>query len=117
MKRLAFILTCLVIACPAGAEEGLTGNVLYDACNDRDNLTNQTFCNMWILGFSTGFFDAQAEAHRQKLTAVSCLPNGITGEQARLIVEEFMKDNPKLLHHPADVIAFAALNAAFPCKK
>ena len=116
MKRLAFILTCLVIASPAGAE-GLTGNVLYEACTDRDNAANQTICQTWMAGFTSGIFGAQAEAHRRSLTAVTCLPNEITPGQTRLIVEKFMKDNPKLLHHPADAIAFVALSEAFPCNK
>ncbi len=67
---------------------------------------------MWISGFEAGLFAAQ---HAAGMNMSVCLPEGITGEQAILIIEKFMKENPKILNMGADVVAHFALWQAFPC--
>jgi hypothetical protein len=111
MKGFAFILVCLVIACPAKAD--FTGADLQSACTD-----NQDLCDFWLTGFVSGMFGSQAVAQQGKLTPVSCFPEGgITLHQARLIVEKYMRDHPEHLHSSAQDVVFAALELEFPCNR
>ena len=110
MKKVVFILACLLIACPAKAD--FTGADLKSACTD-----NQDICDFWITSFLLRAFGSQAIAQQGNLTVVSCPPAGTTPTQARLIVEKYMQDHPENLHLPAQDIVFAAAGLAFPCKK
>jgi hypothetical protein len=105
MKKLVFILACLVIACPAKAD--FTGADLQSACTD-----NQDICDFWITSSLLGAFGSQTNAG-----LVSCPPAGTTPTQARLIVEKYMHDHPESLHLPAQDIVFAASQLSFPCIK
>jgi len=104
MKKVLFILACLVIACPAKAD--FTGADLQSACTN-----NQDICDFWITSFLLGAFGSQANAQ------ISCPPGGTTRTQARLIIENYMRDHPEQLHSPAQDIVFAAAQLAFPCTK
>ena len=45
-----------------------------------------------------------------------CPPDqGYSPDQARLIIQKFLRENPQALHQQADVLAAAALLRAFPC--
>jgi hypothetical protein len=52
--------------------------------------------DQWL---SSGCVDGRVAA-RASQEAV-CLPDGFTGEQARLVIEKFMRDNPAKLHQSA----------------
>jgi len=110
MKRLVFILVCLVIACPAKAD--FTGADLHSICTD-----NQDLCDFWITGFMSGMFGSQATAQKENVTPVSCLPGGMTESEARIIVEKYMRDHPERLHLSARDTVFTAFNLAFPCNR
>src|SRR6516165_1452237 len=110
MKKLVFILACLVIACPAKAD--FTGADLQSACTD-----NQDICDFWITSFLLGAFGSQAIAMQGNFAPISCSPGGTTRTQARFIVEKYMHDHPENLHLPAQDIVFAAAEQAFPCTK
>jgi hypothetical protein len=127
MKRLLFVLICLLIASPTHAQSDnpeMTGQFLYQLCNDKSELS-QGECSSWIYGFARGMGVAQLYADKQHLTPpgarrptgspTTCLSDELTGTQARLIIEKFMRDHPELLHHLAAGIAGAALVQAFPC--
>jgi hypothetical protein len=110
MKRLVFILVCLVIAGPAKAD--FTGADLHSVCTD-----NQDLCDFWITGFMSGMFGSQTTAQKGNVTPVICLPGGTTNYRARLIVENYMRDHPESLRLPARAVVFAAFGLAFPCTK
>ena len=116
MKQLMFILMCLALASPLKAEEGLTGTMLYNCCT-RNDRSGQALCLMWMDGFFQGMASAQTLANYIHLTPVTCFPDDLTGEQARLTIEKHMRDHPEELHNQAGVIAAFALALAFPCKK
>ena len=110
MKKVVFILTCLLIACRAKAD--FTGADLQSACTD-----NQDICDFWITSFLLGAFGSQAVSQQGNFTPIGCPPAGTTRFQARLIVEKYMQDHPENLHLPAKDIVFAAAELAFPCTK
>jgi hypothetical protein len=63
------------------------------------------------LGHRFSFFLARVN----KLKPASCIPNNLTGDQAKLIIEKFMKDNPQYMQLSAEMVAAHALVIAFPC--
>jgi hypothetical protein len=108
MKKVVFILACLVIACPAKAD--FTGADLQSACTH-----NQDICNFWITSFLLGAFGSRTVSQQGNFTPVGCPPAGTTPTQARLIVEKYMHDYPEELRLPAQEIVFAASRLAYPC--
>jgi hypothetical protein len=110
MKKVVFILACLVIACPAKAD--FTGADLQSACTN-----NQDICDFWITSFLLGAFGSQAISQQGNVRSISCPPAGTTRTEARLIVENYMHDHSEQLHLPAQDIVFAASQLAFPCNK
>jgi hypothetical protein len=116
MKRLIFILMCLVLAYPAKAQNPeLTAQNLYDMCSDNSQHA-KTLCETWIYGFARGMQFSEQVQKSKHLSPVTCLSEKLTGEQARLIIEKYMRDHPERLHFPAAIIAGFALDFAFPCK-
>lgn len=91
---------------------GFKGTELNEMCAS-ENKGMKNICNMWISGFQAGIAAGRSAA---KTDFSVCLPDGFTGNQATLIIEKFMKDNPATLHNPAEVVAFYALSREFPCK-
>jgi hypothetical protein len=110
MKKVVFILACLVIACPAKAD--FTGADLQSACSD-----NQDICDFWITSSLLGAFGSQTVAPQGNFSPVGCPPGSVTPYQARLIVEQYMRDHPDNLHLPARDIVLAASVQAFPCHR
>ena len=110
MKKVVFILACLVIACPAKAD--FTGADLQSACTD-----NQDICDFWITSLLLAAFGSQANAQQRNSTPFGCPPGGLTATQARLIVEKYVHDHPENLHLPAKDVVFAASQLEFPCTK
>ena len=107
------ILCCLVLVGPANAD--FTGNDLHTLCT-LDTEKTKTACRMWITGFLNGLTMAQVLSKQQNKEPVTCIPNGVTGDQARMIVEKYMRDRPNVLHLSGEPIAAFALTRAFPCK-
>jgi hypothetical protein len=73
---------------------------------------DQDICRTWISGFHSGLRAAQSIAKEARVT---CIPNGTSGDQARLIIEKSMADHPNILQLGADVVSYLALTRAFPC--
>ena len=107
MKKVVFILACLVIACPAKAD--FTGANLQSACAN-----NQDICDFWITSILLNAFGSQTNAQQENFSP-TCPPGGVTPTQARLIVEAYMRDHPENLHLPARDVVFGAAEQAFPC--
>ena len=108
MKKVLFIFACLVIAYPAKAD--FTGADLQSTFTD-----NQDICDFWITSLLLGMSGSQANAQQGNLRVGP--PAGVTRTQARLIVENYMRDHPEQLHLPAQDIAFAAPELEFSCNK
>ena len=106
------IMTALFVLCASKSLAGFSGNDLYELCTS-DTKSAKAVCETWISGFQAGIFAANLGA---KTNLSACLPVGFTGNQAKLIIEKFMKDFPATLHNKAEVVALFALSREFPCK-
>jgi hypothetical protein len=123
MKKFILLIAFILVPHSAKAQSPFTGMMLREACtagNAGDQL-GEHICLMWITGFVQGMYWSQELADFKNLPKASCLPvssegTGVTGEQARLIVEKYMRDHPERLHQPARAVAGTALVLAFPCK-
>jgi hypothetical protein len=82
MKKVVFILACLVIACPAKAD--FTGADLQSACAG-----NQDLCDFWITNILLNAFGSP-----ENFSPKGCPPDSVTATQVRLIVEAYMHDHP-----------------------
>src|SRR5262249_21655830 len=116
MKRclLAVLSVFYLSATSLAADKAFTGNDLHELCVSR-NEKGDLACTSWISGFKSGLFAAQEMAEGKGASRL-CLSNQVTSEQARLIIVKFMKDYPNTLHYSASIVAFSALEMAFPCK-
>jgi len=122
MTRFVLLLIFLLAASSAKAQTSnltgtpnLTGNWLYTVCATSDN-KGQVICQMWISGFQAGIISSQKLAQVNKLKPASCIPYDVTADQAKLIIEKFLKDNPQYMQLSAEMVASYALVIAFPCR-
>ena len=121
MTRFVLLLIFLLVASSAKAQfdqtgtSNLTGNWLYTVCAANDQ-RGQLICQMWIRGFQAGIISSQNLAQVNKLKPASCIPQGVTADQAKLIIEKFLKDNPQYMQLSAETVASYALVIAFPCR-
>jgi Rap1a immunity proteins len=104
----------LMISSAKAQNSNLTANWLYTVCAAGDQ-QGQAICKMWISGFEGGMFSSQELARANKLKPVSCIPNNVTSDQAKLIIEKFMRDNQQYMQLSAEMVAAYALVIAFPC--
>ncbi len=119
MTRFVLLLIFLLTASSANAQlaqtPNLTGNWLRTVCATSDQ-RGQVICQMWISGFQAGIISSQNLAQVNKLKPASCIPNNVTADQAKLIIEKFLKDNPQYMQLSAETVATYALVIAFPCR-
>jgi Rap1a immunity proteins len=59
---------------------------------------------------------SQNLAQVNKLKPASCIPYDVTADQAKLIIEKFLTDNPQYMQLSAAMVAAYALVIAFPCR-
>lgn len=110
------VVTAVLLVClTTQGRSDFTGMDLLNMCGSKDKEA-KSLCESWIVGFQAGV--GTAEDFRKATNGGSvCLPKGFTGGQVILIVEKYMKENPKLLHFGANMVTFEALFEAFPCQK
>jgi Rap1a immunity proteins len=116
VRLIILLLIFLLAASSAKAQtSNLTGNWLHTVCATSDQ-QGQVVCKMWISAFQAGLISSQGLAERNKLKPASCIPNDVTTDQATLIIEKFLSDNPQYMQLPAEMVATYALVIAFPCR-
>jgi hypothetical protein len=74
-----------------------------------------------LIGYCSGILKAlitlgQARVFNDRLGCVS-IPQGVTIQQAARIVVSGIEARPQMMHENFVVLAFAALNDAWPCRK
>jgi hypothetical protein len=91
----------------------LSGVQLYQFCIESSkSSTAGISCEAYMRGFVDGMMMGSFadELHH------FCPPKGgVSVDQARLIVEKYLRDHPERLNREAGVLAGIALAAAFPC--
>jgi hypothetical protein len=71
---------------------------------------------MWLSGFQAGMISSQNLAQANKLKPASCIPGDLTADNTKVIIENFLKDNPQYMQLSAETVASYALVIAFPCQ-
>lgn len=99
-KLIVALATTLALSAHA---EFVTGNHLLQTLK-KDSALNRAVA----MGYIVGIADA-AEG------TVSCLPPSVTIPQVINLVEQWMENNPQLLHNTGDRIVVAVLGQAWPC--
>lgn len=85
------VLPAILLCCLATTAKGeFTGMTLQEMCTSKNDGMVR-LCRIWISGFASGLFVAQAEAKEQSVT---CLPNGGNGAQAILVIKKIYERKP-----------------------
>lgn len=112
--RQVFLATLFTISVGGALAEDFSGAALYRACASPKRLVSESICMAYIGGIKDGL---SIERQMEAAGNFSCIPQGISGTQAQLIVEKHMRDHPEELNRHAGLLVFSALARAFPCKK
>jgi len=116
MRKAAFGLALIgaLAAEPCGAAVGdvgyVSGNSLYQWCSDANAGGSLGSC----LGYLAGLSDAQTDRMPYG-TAAFCVPYGVTLEQLREVVWDYLRAQAAYRQFSASVMATLALHAAYPC--
>ena len=113
-KTVLLLIFLLIVSSAKAQNSNLTGDWLYTVCSKSDQ-EGKLICQMWISGFQAGIISSQNLAQVNKLKPASCIPYDVTGDQAKLIIEKFLRDNPRYMQLSAAMVAAYALLIAFPC--
>ncbi len=113
---------------PANAQEGVSTNVILDACSSEDEGAN-AMCFGYITGAIHGMnwaSDAAAiqsgvtggKAMREQANTFlgACSPQAALGNQLYEVALQYMRNNPQRWHEPAVTVIHKALMEAFPCE-
>jgi Rap1a immunity proteins len=111
---LGLIFVVLVASSAKAQTSGPTGNWLSTVCGSNDQ-QGQLICQMWISGFQAGIISSQNLALVNKLKPTTCIPSDVTVDRAKLIIENFLRDNSRYKELSAAMVATYALVIAFPC--
>jgi hypothetical protein len=115
MTRLLLATVLAASAIMTAEAEDFNGMALYQYCehHDPDHVYESALCGFYVRGFLEGMLLGAGIGAK-----VFCPPEaGISAPQARLIIEKYMRENPKALNAQVGAVAGAALITAFPCKK
>ena len=113
MRKPALFIAALLASLPFECANALTGTQLYELCAGNSGSTGNTACLAYARGFSEGFLLGTAFTPN-----IYCAPDdGVSAEQARLIIQKYLRDHPEELHKEALYLAGNAMMAAFRCKK
>ena len=112
---LAMAIVAAVPSFEANAQSAIfTGADLSRACDDSAPAISN-ICSSWISGFLAGVKAVQVDQEGRKTPAATCIPREVLGSQAQLVIEKFMRENPEFLNFNASLIAYMALERAYPC--
>jgi hypothetical protein len=108
MRIFATVFVAVLWAVPAYADRTesyfLTGEYVWETCDATDS-ESQAHCQGIIMGLIDGL----------ELDDRICKPISTNALQARDVVLDHLRENPKSRYLPAVEILLVALNAAWPC--
>lgn len=107
---------CVSLTSPPAlaAEDVHSGNYWYSRCAPTADVYTSLICSGFIVGFGQGM-EAQAAVNKQP--EVICIPKGVNYGQQQEIFHRYLANHPETRHLSAGLLYWAAMNAAFPCKK
>lgn len=91
-----------------------TGNDLLGYCEAPVGTAGYSSCIAYVAGVADALATGSAIVGYR-----SCYPENarITVDQAAAVAAKFIRDNPKIRHEVAAVLAARALSQAFPCRR
>jgi hypothetical protein len=98
------LLTVGAVSSPAG---GMDGNELLKTCQGTEF---EAFCVGYITGVAGGVLKPSIDQFRL------CPPHGVSGQQTKDIVVQFLVANPALRHLNDAWLVARGMENAFPCK-
>jgi len=108
------LIALLSLLAPARADE-LKGIKLYQQCsNTNQDSVGYLNCNAYVAGFVEGLYIGKSLPGSGYNF---CPPKDLTYLQARLVIEKFMRDHPKMLNDAAGSVAMAVRVLTYPCAK
>ena len=121
--KICLSVLCVLLFLPAvaapekGSSAMATGLDLLEQCgNDLSYEHTSKYC----LGYMAGFMMAESihtdQAQNDKQHSLVCLPDGTTTGQVVLIVQKFIRENPKMVDMSSSFIVWAALRDAYMCQ-
>ena|ERR1700712_176412 len=108
-----FSLAVLVVL-PATDATALSGAELYRKCSQKNRKVSDISCIAYVRGFVDGMMIGTILGTETR--TVYCPPtDGLAVDQARLVIEKYLKDHPEKLRIEAGYLVGEALVSAFPC--
>jgi hypothetical protein len=98
---------------PSSIQQGTTIAVLNRMCQENANSRSYTAC----VAYLRGLFDGMQQAKIVDLKDTFCPPPTADAGQLRLIIEEWVRDNPKNVNTSVGWAVPAALSLAFQCPR
>lgn len=90
----------------SSAGEPGTGSWLLETCRGDNGDVGKAFC----LGYTMGLADLMLGQQR------ICMPQDVSSEHMRLVVEKYLSDHPEKLRQHPTLLVIEALGTTFPCK-
>ena len=122
--RAMIVALMICAAAPARASDKPgpdSANFWFRHCTAANGESAAMTCTWYIAGYVAGLDDGaglQGLATKSKVVPhLFCIPKNVTYLQYRLIVSEYMKRNPQMLHHAFGSVISIALSKAFPCNR
>lgn len=89
-----------------------TGLDILESLNESDEM--YSMASLYLTGLAEGISLAFIAFSEEP---VLCIPGNVTNKQMSLVVEKYLKDNPKELHEQISTLAFYAILEAYPCEE
>jgi hypothetical protein len=109
--RMLFIFLVLFPISAANSGE-FTAHQLFQYCSDAKGSPGGISCSAWVSGFVEGLLVGKL---LPEAGLTFCPPKDLSGLQARLLVENWIRQHPKELNEQASKVSMAALLTAYPC--
>jgi Rap1a immunity proteins len=106
----------VILASSMAPAVAVTGTQLYESCQGKARgAALDLSCAAYVRGLVEGLqLGRHLGMHAPKLY---CPPkDGLDPQQARLIIEKYLRDHPERLHENSSFLGMDALMGAFPCK-
>lgn len=95
----------LALGCSVSGASFKDGNSLYSDCTSQQSVER-----LACVAYVQGAVDMGNEV-------LFCPPASMTGKQAVDTIVDFLKSNPSIRHHGADMIALHLFKKLYPCKE
>jgi Rap1a immunity proteins len=128
MIRRAVFALVMVAAAPfthaiEAPDDGDSGNALLALCDDPNRAWRSLECMSYVQGFLAGFNVGATVGERVAKDEVApgsvllCIPDNVTGRQAKDIVVKYLKSHPESRHEKTGVLIHRAYAELFACPR